>query len=157
MNHRSCVGLLYGIFLFIPINQVKSQITPAINAGSSLYSDNPNYQTAHQNHPWWVNLGAGPAFVGNTFAMNAGMVYCYQFDRSIISARILGVTNYNPTVQEIDKSYTIYKMAEYGILYGPIWQTNRRLSLCWCRHWIGTRSIRDSNRHCDKYKHQCTD
>jgi hypothetical protein len=49
-------------------------------------------QTAHQNHPWWVNLGAGPALVSNTFAMNAGMVYCYQFDRSIISARILGVT-----------------------------------------------------------------
>jgi len=81
-------------------------------------------QTAHHNHPWWVNLGAGPAFVGNTFAMNAGMVYCYQFDRSIICARILGVTNKNPTVQELDKSYTIYKMADYGILYGPIWQTN---------------------------------
>ena len=80
-------------------------------------------QTADQNHPWWVNLGAGPALVGNTFAMNAGMAYCYQFDRSIISARILGVTNNNPTVQQIDPSSTIYKMAEYGILYGPIWQT----------------------------------
>ena len=68
------------------------------------------------------NSRGGPALVSNNFAMNAGMVYCYQFDRSIISARILGVTNYNPTVQEIDKSYTIYKMAEYGILYGPIWK-----------------------------------
>jgi hypothetical protein len=81
-------------------------------------------QTVDQHHPWWVNLGAGPALVGNTFSMNAGMVYCYQLDRSIISARILGVTNNNPTVQKIDQSYTIYKMADYGILYGPIWQTN---------------------------------
>jgi len=79
-------------------------------------------QTADQHHPWWVNLGAGPALVGTTFAMNAGMVYCYQFDNSVISARILGVTNYNPTVQKIDPSNTIYKMAEYGILYGPLWQ-----------------------------------
>ena len=79
-------------------------------------------QTADQHHAWWVNLGAGPALVGNTFAMNAGMVYSYQFDKSIISARILGVTNYNPTVQKIDPSNTIYKMAEYGILYGPVWQ-----------------------------------
>jgi hypothetical protein len=55
--------------------------------------------------------------------MNGGMVYCYQFDRSIISARILGTTNNNPTVQQIDPSVTIYKMAEYGVLYGPIWQT----------------------------------
>jgi hypothetical protein len=37
---------------------------------------------------------------------------------------MLGVTNNNPTVQRIDQSYTIYKMAEYGILYGPIWQTD---------------------------------
>jgi hypothetical protein len=56
--------------------------------------------------------------------MNGGMVYCYQFDRSFISARILGVTNNNPTVQKIDQSATIYKMAEYGILYGPILQTD---------------------------------
>ena len=34
------------------------------------------------------------------------------------------MTNNNPTVQQIDQSYTIYKMAEYGILYGPIWQTS---------------------------------
>ena len=70
-----------------------------------------------------MNLGAGPAFVGRSFAMTAGMEYCYQFDRSIISARMLGVTNKNPTVQQIDRSSTIYKMADYGVLYGPIWQT----------------------------------
>jgi hypothetical protein len=81
-------------------------------------------QTADQHHPWWVSLGAGPALVSSTFAMNAGMEYCYKFDQSVISARILGVTNYNPTVQEIDRSYIIYKMADYGILYGPIWQTD---------------------------------
>ena len=84
-------------------------------------------QGTHHNRPdstsWWVDLGAGPALVGNTFSMNAGMVYCYQFDRSIISARILGVTNNNPTVQRIDQTNTIYKMADYGILYGPVWQT----------------------------------
>jgi hypothetical protein len=80
-------------------------------------------QTIDQNHPWWVNLGAGPALVGRTFAMTGGMVYCYQFERSIISARMLGVTNNNPTVQQVDQSTTIYKMADYGILYGPLWQT----------------------------------
>jgi hypothetical protein len=124
MNQLCSVGLLCGIFIILPISQVQSQIATEINAGSSLYSDNLKSQIAHQNHPWWVNLGAGPALVGNTFAMNGGMVYCYQFDRSIMSARMLGVTNNNPTVQKIDQSYTIYKMADYGILYGPIWQTD---------------------------------
>lgn len=81
-------------------------------------------QPARQHHPWWVNIGAGPAYIGSTFAMNGGMIYCYQFDRSIISARMLGLTNNNPTVQQIDRSNTIYKMADYGILYGPIWQSD---------------------------------
>jgi hypothetical protein len=80
-------------------------------------------QTAHQNHPWWVNLGAGPSLVGSDFSMNAGMVYCYQFERSIISGRIIGLTNINPTVQKIDPASTRYKMSDYGILYGPIWQS----------------------------------
>jgi hypothetical protein len=75
----------------------------------------------HQNHPWWVNLGAGPALIGTHFAMNAGMVYCYQFEKSIISARIVGITNKNPTIQKMDRTITNYKMADYGILYGPIW------------------------------------
>ena len=123
MNQLHCVGLLCGMLLFIPLDQVRSQIAPRTNVESSRCSDNPKSLTDHQNHPWWVCLGAGPAFVGNTFAMNAGMVYCYQFDRSIISARILGVTNHNPTVQQIDQSNTIYKMADYGLLYGPIWLT----------------------------------
>jgi|GEM_PF-2436186 len=74
------------------------------------------------NNPWWVNLGAGPSFVGNTFSMNGGMVYCYQFEQTIISARIIGITNNNPTVQQIDKSSIVYKMADYGILYSPFWQ-----------------------------------
>jgi hypothetical protein len=112
------------MFLFVLIDQVRSQFTSATTTRSSLCSDNLGSQTAYPHHPWWVNLGAGPALVGNSFAMNAGMVYCYQFDRSIISARILGITNNNPTVQKIDPSSTIYKMAEYGILYGPIWQTD---------------------------------
>jgi hypothetical protein len=114
--------VLCGFLLLVPFDQVRSQISLSINAGSSLGSDELKSQYLNKNNPWWVNLGAGPALVGNTFAMNAGMVYCYQFDRSIISARILGVTNNNPTVQRIDQSNTIYKMADYGILYGPIWQ-----------------------------------
>ena len=124
MNQLTYLGLLCGICIFIPIDQVKSQITTEIDKGSSIYSENPKSQTADRHHSWWVNLGAGPALVSSTFAMSAGMEYCYQFDQSVISARILGVTNNNPTVQEIDQSYTIYKMADYGILYGPIWQTD---------------------------------
>jgi hypothetical protein len=124
MNQLNCVGLLCGLLLFVPIDQVRSQIVPSNNTGSSQYSDKLESHNTNQDHPWWVNLGAGPALVGNTFAMNAGMVYCYQFDKSIISARILGVTNYNPTVQKIDRSTTLYKMADYGILYGPIWQSD---------------------------------
>ena len=124
MKHIRFGVFLSCIFLFGVINQVKSQIISETNTGYSLLSNNVDSQSSNQHHPWWITLGAGPAFVGNTFAMNLAMVYDYQFDRSIISARILGVTNYNPTVQEIDQSYTIYKMAEYGILYGPIWQTN---------------------------------
>jgi hypothetical protein len=115
--------MLCGILVFLPIDRVKSQTATVISGGHSCWSDNPESPAAHQNHPWWVNLGAGPALVGNTFAMNAGMVYCYQFDQSIISARMLGVTNNNPTVQQIDRSSTIYKMADYGILYGPVWHT----------------------------------
>ena len=80
-------------------------------------------QTAHQNHPWWVNLGAGPSLVGSDFSMNGGMVYCYQFENSIISGRIIGLTNINPTVQKIDPTSIKYKMSDYGILYGPIWQS----------------------------------
>jgi hypothetical protein len=124
MNHLRCVRFLCGVLLIVPIGQIKSQITLSPKTDFSFCSDNLKSQTPHQNHPWWVNLGAGPALVGKTFAMNAGMVYCFQFDRSIISARMIGVTNNNPTVQKIDQSYTIYKMADYGILYGPIWQTD---------------------------------
>ena len=119
MNYLRCAGLLCGLIIFIPTSQVKSQNNIAIKMESSLNSEKINLK----NNPWWVNVGAGPAFVGNTFAMNAGFEYCYQFDQSIISARIVGVTNYNPTVQEIDHSNTIYKMADYGILYGPTWET----------------------------------
>lgn len=85
--------------------------------GSMLQS-----QDRPKGNPWWVNLGAGPSFIGSTFSMTGGMVYCYQFEQSLISARILGLTNNNPTVQRIDNSPLVYKMTDYGILYGPIWQ-----------------------------------
>jgi len=125
MNHRVFAGLLYGILLFGTIDHLGVQITYAKNMGDSLRTDTLKSQnTDHHHHPWWVNLGAGPALVGTRFAMNGGMVYCYQFERSFISARILGVTNNKPTVQKIDQSTTIYKMAEYGILYNPIWRTD---------------------------------
>ncbi len=77
------------------------------------------------DHPWWVNIGAGPAAISGKFSMSAGMDYCYQFDRSYLSGRIIGVTNKNPTIQRIDRSETIYKMSDYGILYGYLWQSGR--------------------------------
>jgi len=80
-------------------------------------------QIVQQNQPWWVNLGVGASFIGSDFSMNAGMVYCYQFERSIISARMIGVTNINPTVQKLDPTSTKYKMTDYGFLYGPIWKS----------------------------------
>ena len=108
MNQRNIVGLVCGLLLFIPMVLLGSQITNHKSLGF---------------HPWWVDIGAGPSLIGSAFAMNAGMIYCYQFERSIISARILGITNKNPTVQRIDHSSITYKMTDYGILYGPIWQS----------------------------------
>ncbi len=79
------------------------------------------YPASTDHHPWWVNLGGGGAFIGNDFTMTAGAIYSYQFESTIVSARILGLTNENPTVQEIHATTTNYKFADYGILYGPIW------------------------------------
>jgi hypothetical protein len=124
MNQLHYAGLFYGILLLVPVGQVRSQIVPAKYAESVQSSDEPNVQNAQHDHSWWVNLGAGPALIGNTFAMNGGMVYCYQFKTSMISARLLGVTNNNPTVQSVDHSTVTYKMADYGILYGPMWKTS---------------------------------
>jgi hypothetical protein len=72
-------------------------------------------------HPWWVNLGGGGAMIGGDLTMTAGVNYSHQFESTILSARILGLTNENPTVQEWHKTSTSYKFADYGILYGPIW------------------------------------
>ncbi len=80
-------------------------------------------QTENSHHPWWVNVGAGPALISTNFAMSAGLVYCYQFDKSIISARIIGSTNKNPTIQRIDITKINYSTTDYGILYGPMWQS----------------------------------
>jgi hypothetical protein len=82
-------------------------------------------QIEQKNHPWWVNLGAGPSLIGNVFSMNAGMIYCYQLKESMISARMIGVTNKNPTVQRIDPTKTNYKFSDYGVLYGPLWEAER--------------------------------
>ena len=82
-------------------------------------------QTAPEHHPWWVSVGAGPSWTAGTLTMNVGMVYSYQFEQSTINARIIGLTNDNPTVQRFDRSSVVYKMADYGILYGPIWNSSR--------------------------------
>jgi hypothetical protein len=103
MNQRLSIGLLCGMFF----------------VASNVHSQSSN------SHPWWVNLGAGPSLVGITFSLNAGMVYCYQFENSIISARIIGVTNKNPTVQKIDPTTVNYKFSDFSILYGPLWQSEQ--------------------------------
>ncbi len=72
-------------------------------------------------HPWWISMGAGPADHGKVLGMSAGIDYCYQFERSIISARVIGATNMNPTVRRISPSLTTYKLADYGLMYGPLW------------------------------------
>jgi hypothetical protein len=77
------------------------------------------------HHPWWVTVGGGPSLIGGDFSMSAGMIYTYQFENSVISGRILGITNINPTVQKIAPVETNYKMADYGVLYGPIWHYGR--------------------------------
>jgi hypothetical protein len=91
---------------------------------SFCFISNVSSQPTHA-HPWWVNLGAGPSLIGTHFSMNAGMVYCYQFEKSIISARMIGVTNKNPTVQKIEQTPVEYKFADYGVLYGPLWQSDQ--------------------------------
>jgi hypothetical protein len=79
------------------------------------------HPSSDYRHPWWVNLGGGGAMIGSDFTMTAGAIYSYQFESTILSARILGLTNENPTIQEIHSATTNYKFADYGILYGPIW------------------------------------
>jgi hypothetical protein len=80
-------------------------------------------QNLHSDNSWCINLGAGPALVGTDFAMSAGMEYCYQFQNSEICARIIGITNKNPTIQKISPSAVDYKITDYGVLYGPVWRT----------------------------------
>jgi hypothetical protein len=103
MNQKRITACFFGMFLI----------------ASCTYSQSTN------SHPWWVCLGAGPSLIGSTFSMNAGMVYCYQLEHSIISARLIGVTNKNPTVQKIDPAPINYKFSDYGVLYGPMWQSEQ--------------------------------
>jgi len=92
--------------------------------GLLLFASIAHSQSSN-SHPWWVSLGAGPSLVGSTFSMNAGMVYCYQFEHSVMSARMIGLTNKNPTVQEIDPTHVNYKFSDYSVLYGPLWQSEQ--------------------------------
>ena len=75
-------------------------------------------------HPWWVTLGGGAGTVDGSLIMNAGMSYAYQFENSILTGRIAGGTNKNPTVLHYSPSALIYKIADYGVLYGPVWHDN---------------------------------
>ncbi|MFZ1976978.1 MAG: hypothetical protein WAV76_03395 [Bacteroidota bacterium] len=74
------------------------------------------------HHPWWVNMGGGPGLVGSAGTMTAGFEYSEQFDSMILSGRLLGSTNKNPTILEYSPSDVVYKMAEYAVLYGQAYQ-----------------------------------
>ncbi len=108
MNGKRIVRMLVSVFILI---------TNGTAAGET--------RSAQNHHPWWITVGAGPSMIGGTFSMSAGMIYTYQFENSVISGRILGITNINPTVQKISPDQTNYKMADYGVLYGPVWHYGR--------------------------------
>ena len=74
------------------------------------------------HHPWWVNMGGGTGLVGSAGTMTAGFEYSEQFDSMILSGRLLGSTNKNPTILEYSPSDVVYKMAEYAVLYGQAYQ-----------------------------------
>ncbi len=114
MNSR-ITGRYFGFLVSVIILIFNAQ---AVQAGDESHG-------AKNHHPWWVAVGAGPSLIGGGFSMSAGMIYSYQFENSVISGRILGLTNINPTVQRIEPSETKYKMADYGVLYGPIWHYGR--------------------------------
>ena len=99
------------LFCILQISNLQSQISNPQSSVNNLKSKNP----------WWVNLGAGPALIGSDFGLTAGMTFSYQIKNTVISARMIGMTNINPTAQKIDPSSTKYKMTDYGILYGAVW------------------------------------
>lgn len=102
MSRRCNVVVCIILYLAVPTANLKSQISK-------------------DHHPWWISVGCGPSLIGNTFSASAGMVYSYQFTNSVVSGRILGLTNINPTVLQIAPATEKYKMADYGVLYGPLW------------------------------------
>jgi hypothetical protein len=73
-------------------------------------------------HPWWVNMGGGLGSVGGVLTMTAGFEYSQQFGSMLLSGRLLGSTNKNPTILDHSPSDVVYKMAEYAVLYGPVCQ-----------------------------------
>jgi hypothetical protein len=72
--------------------------------------------------PWWITFGGGTATSDGLLQMSAGVVYGTKFESSVLSARILGATNQNPTVRKWEPTPTTYKLTDYGILYGPVWE-----------------------------------
>jgi hypothetical protein len=85
----------------------------------SLACASTNAQTTTGGRPWWITFSGGLATPGESLTMVAGAVYGKQFESSIVSARILGATNDNPTVRQLDPSAVTYRLTDYGILYGP--------------------------------------
>lgn len=100
--------IILALFLVLSASSLQAQFSQAA-------------PSAH--HAWWVNMGGGGAFIGSDFTMTAGVIYSHEYETTIISARIMGLTNENPTVKEIHSTSTDYKFADYGILYGPIWHS----------------------------------
>lgn len=114
------ISRIHGLLLWLGVLLHLFRLSVQAGQGAGEQS-----QVAEHHHPWWVTVGGGPSLIGGVFSMSAGMVYSYQFENSIISGRILGATNINPTVQTIEPAETKYRVADYGVLYGPIWHYGR--------------------------------
>ena len=71
---------------------------------------------------WWISFGGGAATTNAALQMSAGAVYGTRFASSVLSVRIIGATNENPTVVRWSPSAATYKLTDYGILYGPAWE-----------------------------------
>ena len=86
-----------------------------ILTGASVLAQSP------ASRPWWISFGGGPAVADGVLDMAAGVVYGSRFESSVLSARIIGATNDNPTVRRWSPTPWTYKLTDYGILYGPVW------------------------------------
>ena len=70
---------------------------------------------------WWITMGGGAATPGDALTMTAGAVYGKVLESGMVSFRIIGATNDNPTVRRWSPTPKTYRLTDYGILYGPVW------------------------------------